>query len=50
LPGFQVAHLPMLYPVAGGGAGLAQALDDLFAQADEAIANGATLLILSDRG
>jgi glutamate synthase (ferredoxin) len=50
LPGFQVAPLPILYPVVEGGAGLAQALDDLFAQADEAIANGATLLILSDRG
>jgi glutamate synthase domain-containing protein 2/glutamate synthase domain-containing protein 1/glutamate synthase domain-containing protein 3 len=50
LPGFQVAHLDTLYPVAGGGAGLAQALDALFAQADQAIADGANLLILSDRG
>ncbi len=38
-----------LYPVAEGGAGLAAALDDVRAQASAAIADGARLIILSDR-
>ena len=33
-----------------GKAGLERALDDLFKAADEAIAGGATILILSDKG
>ncbi len=47
--GFQTAELPMLFAPGSGGPGIAAALDDLFAEADEAIANGANLLILSDR-
>ena len=46
----RAATLYMLYPAAGGGEALRAALDALFAQADAAIAGGATILILSDRG
>ncbi len=38
-----------LYPVADGGAGLAAALDEVRAQASAAIADGARVIILSDR-
>lgn len=38
-----------LYPVAEGGAGLAAALEDVRAQASAAIADGARVIILSDR-
>jgi glutamate synthase domain-containing protein 2/glutamate synthase domain-containing protein 3 len=41
--------LPMLYKVAEGGEGLRAALDKLCADASQAIENGYTLLILSDR-
>jgi glutamate synthase (ferredoxin) len=47
---FRSVILPILYPVAGGGAALEQALRNLFQQADEAIAKGINILILSDRG
>ena len=47
---FRSATLPMLMPAADGPAGMAPALDDLFRRADAAIADGATILILSDRG
>ena len=47
---FRSATLPMLMPAADGPAGMAPALDDLFRRADAAIAGGATILILSDRG
>ncbi len=49
-PGFKTVTLPMLFPVAEGGAGLERALDDLCRQASEAIAQGCTFIILSDRG
>ena len=49
-PGFKPVRLPMLFPAAGGAAALERALEDLFAQARTAIANGHNLLILSDRG
>ncbi|HXU23235.1 MAG TPA: glutamate synthase large subunit [Tepidiformaceae bacterium] len=42
--------LPMLFPAKAGPAGLAPAVDALCEQADHAIANGAKVLILSDRG
>jgi glutamate synthase domain-containing protein 2/glutamate synthase domain-containing protein 1/glutamate synthase domain-containing protein 3 len=42
--------LPMLYPVAEGGAGMKEALDELCRQASLAVLNGYSLLILSDRG
>jgi glutamate synthase (ferredoxin) len=49
-PGLKAAILPMLFKAADGGAGLARALDELRAQASEAIRQGSTILILSDRG
>ncbi|MBU3665805.1 MAG: glutamate synthase large subunit [Chthoniobacterales bacterium] len=49
-PGFKSATLPILYDVAGGGASLRKALDELFAEADRLIAGGVNILILSDRG
>ncbi|MBJ7901338.1 MAG: glutamate synthase large subunit [Cyanobacteria bacterium RI_101] len=46
---FQSATLPILFNPALGVQGLEQALENLFAQADQAIAQGVNLLILSDR-
>jgi glutamate synthase (ferredoxin) len=42
--------LPMLFPAKAGPAGLAPAMDALYEQADAAIATGAKVLVLSDRG
>ncbi len=42
--------IPMLYPVADGGAGLEKALAVLCWEAEVAITSGATLLVLTDRG
>ncbi|OAI42780.1 glutamate synthase subunit alpha [bacterium SCGC AG-212-C10] len=42
--------LPMLFPAKAGPAGLEHAMTALFADADAAIAAGAKVLILSDRG
>jgi glutamate synthase (NADPH/NADH) large chain len=50
LPGFKSTTLSMLFPVAEGSAGLERALEDLRAAASRAIADGYTILILSDRG
>jgi glutamate synthase (ferredoxin) len=50
VPGFRSVTLPMLYSSAEGGAGLERALDALKRQAREAVADGHTVLILSDRG
>ncbi|HKJ66714.1 MAG TPA: glutamate synthase large subunit, partial [bacterium] len=49
LPGLKSTTLPIVYPVAKGGSGLEQALDELFQAADKAIENGVNILILSDR-
>ena len=49
LDGFQSATLPILFDVTKGGAGLDGAMEALFMQADKAIAEGANLIILSDR-
>jgi glutamate synthase (ferredoxin) len=49
-PGFRSVTLPMLFPVAQGGDGLTQAMDELCRKASAAIREGATILILSDRG
>ncbi len=49
-PGFHPAVLTILFDSAGGGAALEKALDELCVLADKAIADGATILILSDRG
>lgn len=48
--GFRTGELSMLYPLAGGYQALEQALESMFAQAEQLIAEGANLLILSDRG
>ncbi len=47
--GMRSAVISCLYPVAKGGVGLRRALDDIRAEATKAIADGARILILSDR-
>src|SRR5947207_4707611 len=42
--------LPVVYPAGSGGDGLRAALDALCASASRAVADGATILVLSDRG
>ncbi|MBP8258190.1 MAG: glutamate synthase large subunit [Verrucomicrobia bacterium] len=49
-PGFQAVTLPILYPIADGAGGLERAMEHLYRQADQAIARGTNILILSDRG
>ena len=49
-PGFLAATLSILFKVGDGEKGLEQALEELFATADQAIEDGANILILSDRG
>ncbi|MFZ5649628.1 MAG: glutamate synthase large subunit [Bacillota bacterium] len=48
--GFKSVTLPILFNVAEGSRGMEKALRVLFSEADRAIAGGANLLILSDRG
>jgi glutamate synthase (NADPH/NADH) large chain len=48
--GFRSISVPMLFDVDSGGRGLARALEDLQNRASEAVAEGYTILILSDRG
>jgi glutamate synthase (ferredoxin) len=48
--GFASVTLPMLFSSQAGEAGLLAALEDIFAAADAAIAQGISLIILSDRG
>jgi len=48
-PGLTTATIPMLFKVAEGKTALEQALNELFLAADQAIAAGATILILSDK-
>ena len=49
-PGFKSADLPILFPSSEGGKGLEAALEELYQKADKAIAGGASILIISDRG
>ncbi|MDQ1598751.1 MAG: glutamate synthase large chain, partial [Actinomycetota bacterium] len=49
LPGFATARIRGLYPVAGGGPALHNALDDIFVEVSEAVAAGARFIVLSDR-
>ena len=49
-PGIKSVTLPILFNPKEGKAGLEQALETLCHAADQAIANGATILILSDKG
>jgi glutamate synthase (ferredoxin) len=48
--GFRAVTLPMLYVATEGGEGLARAVDELCRRASRAIADGANIVILSDRG
>ncbi|HEV8436745.1 MAG TPA: glutamate synthase large subunit [Methylomirabilota bacterium] len=50
LPGFKATTVSMLFPVAAGAAGLARAMEDLCQRVSQAVADGHTYLILSDRG
>ncbi|MDR2347307.1 MAG: glutamate synthase large subunit, partial [Bifidobacteriaceae bacterium] len=47
--GFSARTIRGLYPVAAGGAGLEQRLEEIFAEVDAAIAAGRTFIVLSDR-
>jgi glutamate synthase (ferredoxin) len=49
-PGFQARILSTLFPRSRGAAGMKKRLDDMHAEAARAIADGVTLLVLSDRG
>ena len=49
-PGLKATTISMLFDVADGEAGLEKAMHRLCAEADKAIENGYTILILSDRG
>ena len=49
-PGFKSVTVPILFPTAEGPFGLGPALERLFTAADKAIAAGANILVLSDRG
>src|SRR5438445_9744413 len=48
-PGFKVATLPILFKAADGQEGLERAMADLCQAADQAIADGVNIVILSDR-
>ncbi len=48
--GFRSVVLPAVFRAADGAAGMERALEALFEAADEALAGGANILILSDRG
>ncbi|NJQ02458.1 glutamate synthase large subunit [Streptomyces zingiberis] len=49
LPGFQSVTLSGLYRVSGGGEALAARIDEICAEAESAIEDGARLIVLSDR-
>ena len=48
-PGFSAFAIDGLFEVAGGGAALGSAIDDVRTQVTEAIARGADVIVLSDR-
>jgi glutamate synthase (ferredoxin) len=48
--GFKSVTLPMLFDADTGGPGLARALEDLQRRTSEAVDEGYTIIILSDRG
>ncbi|MFI6731911.1 glutamate synthase large subunit [Nonomuraea sp. NPDC050451] len=50
LPGFHPYVISGLYEVAGGGEALLRRLEEIRAEASEAIAGGARIIVLSDRG
>src|SRR3989344_2304711 len=48
--GFKTVALPMLFPAGSDGPGLTRALEELCMKASEAISQGCTFIVLSDRG
>jgi len=48
--GFRSISIPMLFDAEAGGRGLSRALEDLQKRTSEAVAEGYTIIILSDRG
>jgi glutamate synthase (ferredoxin) len=48
--GFKAITLPMLFDAESGGTGLARALEDLQRRTSDAVQEGYTIIILSDRG
>ena len=48
--GFKTVTLPMLFQASEGAAGMERALEELCQNASQAIADGADILIISDRG
>jgi glutamate synthase domain-containing protein 2/glutamate synthase domain-containing protein 1/glutamate synthase domain-containing protein 3 len=49
-PGLVTKTLSLLFPAADGATGMRRRLDELRAEASQAIRDGATILVLSDRG
>ena len=49
-PALTAKTISMLFPAAEGAAGMRQRLDEIRAEASQAVADGATILVLSDRG
>ena len=49
MPGFKPFAIDGLYPVAEGGEGLRRSLEDIRSRVSEAVADGAKLIVLSDR-
>jgi glutamate synthase (ferredoxin) len=49
-PGFRALTIPIFYDVAKGGKGIEQVMQDLYRQAEKAIAQGVNMIILSDKG
>lgn len=50
LEGLKAVKLDIIFPAQSGAAGLERAMEQLYAKASAAIANGANIIILSDRG
>ncbi|NNC71031.1 MAG: glutamate synthase subunit alpha, partial [Flavobacteriaceae bacterium] len=49
-PDYESVSIPILYPIEKGVNGLEKALDDILIQTEKAVAQGANIIILSDRG
>ena len=49
-PGFRAVTLPIFYDVECDGKGIETAMQDLYRQSEQAIAQGVNLIILSDKG
>ena len=49
-PGFRAITLPIFYDVASGGKGIESTMQDLYRQAEKAVAQGVNIIILSDKG